>query len=69
MNGVQLFLLAFCLTLIEVINTLLVGYAGMLVFCEYFSIFRTYIFCNLNLWASNQYKTPNNVKKIRLLSF
>lgn len=28
MNGVQFFLLAFCLTLIKVINTLLVGRTG-----------------------------------------
>ena len=44
MNGVQFLLLTFSLTLIEVINTLLVGYAGMLVFCEFFSLCRTYIF-------------------------
>ena len=69
MNGIQFLLLAFCLTLIEVINTLLVGRAGMVFFCEFSCLFRTYIFCDLNLWASNQYKTPNNVKKIRLLSF
>ena len=28
MNGIQFLLLAFCLTLIEVINTLLIGRAG-----------------------------------------
>lgn len=49
MNGIQFFLLAFSLTLVEVINALLVGCAGMVVFCEYFSIFRTYIFYNLSL--------------------
>ena len=47
MNSIQSLLLAFCLTLVEIINTLLIGCAGMVVFCEYFSISRTYIFCNL----------------------
>ena len=49
MNGIQFLLLAFCLTLIKVINALLIGRAGMAFFCEYSCLCHTYIFCNLSL--------------------
>lgn len=49
MNGVQFLLLAFCLTLVEVINTLLVGYADMVVFCEFSCLCHICLFYNLSL--------------------
>ena len=44
MDGLYSFLLAFSLTLVEVINTLLIGYTGVVFFREFASLYHASFF-------------------------
>ena len=68
MNGIQFFLLAFCLTLVEVINSLLIGRTGMVFFCGFFSLCHIFFFNNLSLdYLFGGFSFANGINNLRLV--